>query len=212
LRRLLKMRIVSSTLVFLVIAAPWHVLAAVRTPAQGQAPSFLWLYFINEHLMRFLGKRVPAGFDTAPLGIFWGLLLVWLLPWSAFLPQALRDVLARWRDLRNLPIKLDRRQSANLLFFLWVLVIVGFFSFSTRQEYYTIPALPGLALLLGSWLERESGSAARESDCRAGRISSAVLFAFGALAFVAGMVLLSASHRPAPGVDLADLLKKNPAD
>jgi 4-amino-4-deoxy-L-arabinose transferase-like glycosyltransferase len=209
-RRLLRLRLVSSSLVFLAIAAPWHILAAIRNPAQGQAPSFLWLYFINEHLMRFLNKRVPAGFDTTPLGIFWGLLVAWLLPWCAFLPQAVRDVLVQWREFLRPGIKLDRRKRANLLFFLWALVIVGFFSFSTRQEYYTIPALPGMALLVGGWLARESGPAARESDIRAGRVSSAVLFAVGVLAFVAGMALLSMSHRPAPGVDLADLLKKNP--
>jgi len=213
LRRLLRLRLFSSTLVFLVIAAPWHILAAVRNPAQGQARGFLWFYFINEHVMRFLGKRVPPGYDTVPLGIFWGLLLVWLLPWSAFLPQALRDVPVRWGDLRSqLRTEPDRRRRATLLFFLWALVIVGFFSFSTRQEYYTIPALPGLALLVGGWLARESGPAARESDCRAGKISSLALFVFGVVAFAAGTYLLSVSHRPAPGVDLAELLKKNPQD
>jgi 4-amino-4-deoxy-L-arabinose transferase-like glycosyltransferase len=213
LRHLLKLRVVSSALVFLAIAAPWHILAALRNPAQGQARGFLWFYFINEHVMRFLGKRVPPGYDTVPLGIFWGLLLAWLLPWSAFLPQALRDVPVRWRELRSKPgTKLDRRQCANLLFFVWALVIVGFFSFSTRQEYYTIPALPGAALLVGGWLARESGPAARESDRRAGRISSTALFVFGVLGFVAGMYLLFVSHRPIPGADLADLLKKNPQD
>ena len=211
-RRLLKMRIVSSTLVFLAIAAPWHILAAVRTPAQGQAPSFLWLYFINEHLMRFLGKRVPPGFDTAPLGVFWGLTLVWLVPWIAFLPQALGDVPWPWRKLRGEPIQPGRKRRANLLFFLWVLVIMGFFSFSTRQEYYTVPALPGLALLIGGWLARESGPEASEWDGRAGRISSTVLLAVGAVAFLVGMALLFISNRPAPGTDLADLLKKNPEE
>jgi 4-amino-4-deoxy-L-arabinose transferase-like glycosyltransferase len=210
LRRLLRLHVVSSTLVFLAIAAPWHILAALRNPAQGQARGFLWFYFINEHVMRFLGKRVPPGYDTVPLAIFWGLLLAWLLPWSVFLPQALRDVPVRWRKLHG--HELDRQQRANLLFFLWALVIVGFFSFSTRQEYYTIPALPGAALLVGGWLLRESGPAARESDRRAGRISSIVLLVFGVLGFVAGMYLLSVSHRPAPGADLADLLKKNPED
>ena len=213
LRHLLKLRVVSSALVFLAIAAPWHILAALRNPAQGQARGFLWFYFINEHVMRFLGKRVPPGYDTVPLGIFWGLLLAWLLPWSAFLPQALRDVPVRWQELRSKPgTKLDRRQCANLLFFVWALVIVGFFSFSTRQEYYTIPALPGAALLVGGWLARESGPAARESDRRAGRISSTALFVFGVLGFVTGMYLLFVSHRPIPGADLADLLKKNPQD
>jgi 4-amino-4-deoxy-L-arabinose transferase-like glycosyltransferase len=212
LRHLLRMRVISSTLVFLAIAAPWHILAAVRTPAQGEAPSFLWLYFINEHLMRFLGKRMPPGFDTAPLGIFWGLTFAWLFPWIAFLPQALRDVPIRLRELRAPRTELDRRRRANLLFFLWALVILGFFSFSTRQEYYTIPALPGMALLVGGWLARESEPAAGESDRRAGRISSIALFILGALGFVAGMVFLFISHQPASGADLADLLKKNPEE
>jgi hypothetical protein len=59
LRHLLKLRLVSSTLVFLAIAAPWHILAALRNPAQGEVRGFLWFYFINEHVMRFLNKRVP---------------------------------------------------------------------------------------------------------------------------------------------------------
>jgi 4-amino-4-deoxy-L-arabinose transferase-like glycosyltransferase len=209
LRHLLKLRLVSSTLVFFAIAAPWHILAALRNPAQGEVRGFLWFYFINEHVMRFLNKRVPPGYDTVPLVLFWGLLLAWLLPWSMFLPQALRQVPSRWRELRS---KLDRRQRANLLFFLWPLVIVGFFSFSTRQEYYTIPALPGMALLVGGWLARESTVAASAAERRAGRISSAVLFVFGVLGFLAGMYLLFVSHRPVPGADLADLLKKNPLD
>jgi 4-amino-4-deoxy-L-arabinose transferase-like glycosyltransferase len=209
LRHLLKLRLLSSTLVFFAIAAPWHVLAALRNPTQGTVRGFLWFYFVNEHFLRFLNKRVPAGYDTVPLFIFWGLLLAWLIPWTVFLPQALRDVPVRMRDLRG---NLTRRQKGNLLFFLWALVIVGFFSFSTRQEYYTIPALPGMALLVGGWLARESLSAATDSDRRAGRISATVLFAFGLIAFVAGMYLLSVSHLPTPGADLADLLKKNPQD
>lgn len=213
LRKLFKFHLISSSLVFLAIAAPWHVLAALRNPAQGEARGFLWFYFINEHLMRFLGKRVPPGYDTVPLAIFWALLVIWPLPWSVFLPQAISAIPLRWRQLRSQAVsKLNRRQLANLLFLLWALVILGFFSFSTRQEYYTIPALPAIALLVGSWLDRESGPAASESDRRAGRISSAILLGLGAVAFVCGMYLLSVSHRPAPGADLADLIKKNPED
>jgi 4-amino-4-deoxy-L-arabinose transferase-like glycosyltransferase len=209
LRHLLRLRIVSSTLVFLAIAAPWHILAAIRNPTQGSVRGFLWFYFINEHLMRFLNKRVPAGYDTVPLLIFWGLLLAWLLPWAAFLPQSLRAVPVRLRELRG---NLGRPQKANLLFFLWALVIVGFFSFSTRQEYYTIPALPGMALLVGGWLARESNADDASRIRRSGRISSTVLFVFGVLAFAAGMYLLSVSHLPSPGADLAEQLKKNPQD
>ena len=209
LRHLLRLRLFTSSLVFFAIAAPWHILAAIRNPTQGSTRGFLWFYFINEHLNRFLNKRVPPGYDTVPLLIFWGLLVAWLLPWSVFLPQAMREVPLRWRELRS---GLDRRQRSNLLFFLWALVIVGFFSFSTRQEYYSIPGLPGLALLVGGWLARESDPAASEADRHAGRISSTVLFVGGALGFIAGMYLLSVSHLPRPNADLADLLKKNPED
>jgi hypothetical protein len=107
---------------------------------------------------------------------------------------------------------MTRRQRAYLLFFLWNLVIVGFFSLSTRQEYYTIPAIPGLALLVGGWLQRERESGAERRDRRDGRISSSVLLAVGLFVAVAGFALLSFSKAPAPGTDLSDLLKKNPQD
>lgn len=206
LRHLLKLRIVSSMLVFLAVAAPWHVLAAIRNPAQGEARGFLWFYFINEHVMRFLNKRVPPGYDTVPLVLFWAFLLLWLVPWAVFLPQALRDVPLRARS------SLDLRARGNLLFFLWALMILLFFSFSTRQEYYTIPALPAVALLAGGWLARESSANAKESDRGAGRISSAVLACVGVVAAAIGLVLYSRTHPPAVGVDLAELLTKNPQD
>jgi hypothetical protein len=89
---------------------------------------------------------------------------------------------------------------------------VGFFSFSTRQEYYTIPALPALALLVGGWLARESSPQATDSDRRAGRVSSGALLALGGIGLAAGAFFLSVSHTPPPGVDLADLLKAHPQD
>lgn len=208
LRHMLKLRLVSSSLVFLLIAAPWHILAALRNPAQGAVRGFLWFYFINEQFLRYVNKRVPPGYDTVPLFIFWGLLLVWLVPWTIFLPQALKQI-PRWKELRN---RLDIRQQANLLFALWALVIVGFFSFSTRQEYYTIPALPALALLIGGWLAKESSPSARPADLRAGRISSAILLAIAIVCVIVGATLFMSSRVPVAGTDLADLLKKNPQD
>ena len=154
--------------------------------------------------MRFLNKRVPPGYDTVPLVLFWLMLVLWLLPWAVFLPQALRAV-----PVRNLT-SLGRRECASLLFFLWALVILLFFSFSTRQEYYTIPALPGIALLAGAWLAREAESGAAER--KAGRISSLVLMIIGVVGGMIGLALWSRVHLPPAGVDLADLLKKNPQD
>jgi 4-amino-4-deoxy-L-arabinose transferase-like glycosyltransferase len=209
LRHLLKLRLVSSTLVFFAIAAPWHILAALRNPAQGQVRGFLWFYFVNEHILRFLNRRVPRDYDTVPLVLFWALLVLWLLPWTVFLPQSLQEVPRRWREFRA---QMSRRQRAYLLFFVWNLVIVGFFSLSTRQEYYTIPAIPGMALLVGGWLQRERASGANSRERRDGRISSALLLAVGVIIAVAGFALLFFSKAPAPGTDLSDLLRKNPHD
>jgi 4-amino-4-deoxy-L-arabinose transferase-like glycosyltransferase len=207
LRHLLRMRLFSSTLIFFAVAAPWHILATLRNPDQGAVHGFLWFYFVNEHFLRYLNKRVPRDYDTVPLMIFWGLLLLWLLPWIVFLPQALKKVPVRWRELRS---GLNARKQACLLFLLWAIVILLFFSFSTRQEYYTIPALPALALLVGSWLAQESDSEMRSPERRAGKISSLGLLAAGVAAFAIGILLLRVAKTPAPGVDLAELLKKNP--
>jgi len=131
------------------------------------------------------------------------------VPWAVFLPQALRNLPLGWKQMLS---PMDRRKSSNLLFFLWAIVILLFFSFSTRQEYYTIPALPGIALLAGGWLAREATADASEAERRAGRQSSLVLMGIGVLSAVIGLALLSLTHPPPAGVDLAELLKKNPQD
>jgi len=157
-------------------------------------------------LLRYVGKRVPPCYDTVPLLIFWGLTVLWLAPWMVFLPQSIKQVPLRWALIRG---RMASAQQANLLFLIWALVIVGFFSFSTRQEYYTIPAVPALALLIGGWLAKEP---AQPEGSRAARISSLILFAVVAIGSVIGIVLLFSSKPPQPGADLADLLRKNPQD
>ena len=209
LRHLLRLRLLSSFLVFLAVAAPWHVLAALRNPDRGPVRGFLWFYFVNEHFLRYLNKRMPRDYDTVPLLLFWVLTAIWLIPWTSFLPQALTQIPHRWRELRS---SMDQQRRANLLFAIWGLLIVLFFSFSTRQEYYTIPALPAFALLIGAWLGREADDARHSEEGKLGRISSAVLFVVGVAIFVAGIVFLFLSKAPAPGTDLADLLRKNPSE
>ena len=207
LRHLRKMRLFSSSAVFLAIAAPWHILAALRNPPAGQSKGFLWFYFVNEQFLRYLGKRYPMDYGKVPLLLFWGLLLIWLLPWSAFLPQALKQVRFRLREMSD---RRDVSQAAALLFFIWAAVILVFFSFSTRQEYYVAPALPALALLLGIWLDRETRISGEGVLARSSMIPATVLLIFGLLISAATLALAILSRTPRPGVDLADLLNKNP--
>jgi 4-amino-4-deoxy-L-arabinose transferase-like glycosyltransferase len=208
-RHLLRLRLFSSFLVFLAIAAPWHLLAGIRNPAQGEARGFFWFYFVNEHFLRFLKKRYPADYDTVPLWLFWGLMLIWLMPWTAFIVQAVRQVPAKLTAFRE---GLGAQQRATLIFALWPLVILLFFSFSSRQEYYVLPGLPGVALLLGGWLARESASAQGSFERRSGKISSIVLVVVGVAVCVVCVALAWQSKTPPANYDIAELLKKNPQD
>lgn len=209
LRHLLRLRLFSSFLIFLAIAAPWHLLAGIRNPAQGEARGFFWFYFVNEHFLRFLKKRYPADYDTVPLWLFWGLMLVWLMPWTAFIVQAVRQVPAKLTAFRK---GLSAQQRATLIFALLPLVILLFFSFSSRQEYYVLPGLPGVALLLGGWLARESASAQDSPERRSGKISSIVLVVVGVAVCVVCVALAWQAQVPPPNYDIAELLKKNPED
>ena len=209
LRHLLKLRLFSSLLVFLAIATPWHVLAGLRNPAQGQARGFFWFYFVNEHFLRYLKKRYPEDYDTVPLWLFWGLNLIWLMPWTAFLFQALGQIPGRFRRWRS---SLTWQERGTLLFAIWFFLVLVFFSFSSRQEYYVIAGIPGLALLLGGWLAKENTSPLKSTERRAGRISSMVLVVIGVIAFAAALTLAMQSKTPPANYDISDLLKKNPQE
>ncbi len=79
---------------FLAIAAPWHILASLRNTAGENGHGFAWFYFINEHVLRFLGRRIPRDYNKLPTTLYWSLHLIWLFPWSLFAPAAL---IQAWR-------------------------------------------------------------------------------------------------------------------
>jgi 4-amino-4-deoxy-L-arabinose transferase-like glycosyltransferase len=209
LKKSWKLHPLSITLLFLVVAVPWHALAAIRNPAQPTGPEkgFLWFYFVNEQFMRFLNKRIPHDYGKVPLLLFYGLLLLWVLPWCAFFFPALKEIPVSFRVWRD---RLDARGRANLLLGIWIAVIVGFFSFSSRQEYYSLPAVPALALLTAGWLERENNSPADSRERHAGRIASRLLLAMGCLVFVACMSIFAQSHPFPPGTDIGEVLTAHP--
>jgi 4-amino-4-deoxy-L-arabinose transferase-like glycosyltransferase len=209
-KKLLRMHPWSSALVFLAVAAPWHILSAIRSPAQPGGPEkgFLWFYFVNEQFLRYINKRIPRDYDKVPLLLFWALLFVWLIPWVIYLFPALQEIPRRvsaWRA------HLNERSRANLFFVIWAAVIMLFFSFSTRQEYYSLPALPPLALLIAGWLQRERAASAASQERKAGQTASTILFVFGILGFAAAVAMLVMTHPFPPGTDIGTVLTPHPA-
>ncbi len=195
-----RLRPFTGMLLFLAIAAPWHILATLRNPPyldftmhseQGSYRGFFWFYFMNEHVLRFLNLRYPRDYNTVPRLYFWLFHLLWLFPWSVYLPAALR---LSYR-------KPDRASRTRLMAVCWAGFILVFFTFSTTQEYYSMPAYPALALLLGSAMAGENAL------LRYGNRALAVIATAAAAAI--GGILWMVRAMPAPG-DISTALTQNP--
>jgi 4-amino-4-deoxy-L-arabinose transferase-like glycosyltransferase len=144
-RRVRLRHTILAAVTFLGLALPWHVAVALRNPG------FLAHAIVNEQVMRFFGQREPADVVSISLPIFWALFLVWLLPWTTFLPAAglgAREALRR-KDARGVVVRLAVA---------WAVVVLGFFSLSARLEHYAFAALPPLALLVALALAPDPGS------------------------------------------------------
>jgi 4-amino-4-deoxy-L-arabinose transferase-like glycosyltransferase len=190
----------SGGLIAIVIAAPWHVLATLRNPpyfvftfhsGPGQYHGFLWFYFMNEQVLRFLNLRYPRDYNTVPRLYFWLLHLIWFFPWSVYFPAVAK--------LSFKPV--DRAGRTRLLALCWVGFVLVFFTFSTTQEYYSMPCYPALALLLGSamedggdWIRRGTRTLCVVSAC-------AAIVVFAILIHVRGV--------PTPG-DISSALTYHP--
>ena len=183
-RRWRALKPVTGLLLFLVIAAPWHILAGLANPDHGNpignhptignVHGFWYFYFINEHFLRFLGTRYPHDYNKMPFFAYWLAHLVWLFPWSLFLPAAL---FAAWKTRHTWLQHLRRDAGQTVDFYLdnalredvatyvarlkfrvrsvWLLSLFAgwvmlFFSIGINQEYYTFPAWPAIIILVSA--------------------------------------------------------------
>ena len=176
----------TGVLLYLAVAAPWHILAGLANPDQGHplgnhptlgnVHGFWYFYFINEHVLRFLGGRYPDDYNKMPFAVYWLAHLAWLFPWSIFVPAV---IAVGWKTRRSWLHHLRRDSGPTVDFYLdhaerddvagyiqrlkfrvrsaWLLSIYSafvllFFSISTNQEYYTFPAWPALFILIAAVL------------------------------------------------------------
>ena len=208
-RRWRNLKPFSGLLLFLAIAAPWHILAGLANPDQGHpvgnhptpgnVHGFWYFYFLNEHVFRFLGTRYPHDYNRLPFVWYWLAHLVWLFPWSLFVPAL---VAVAWRTRRQWMQHLRRDAGQTVDFYLdyaaredvatyvsrlkfrvrsaWLLglysaFILLFFSLSTNQEYYTFPAWPALLMLIAAVLAGTEENRAAELNFAGGGASKSPL-------------------------------------
>jgi 4-amino-4-deoxy-L-arabinose transferase-like glycosyltransferase len=136
-KRLRPLHLPSGIALFLLIAAPWHVLAAMRNETWAHR------YIYIEHFARFFttyhGRYQPWHY-------FIWIVLGGLFPWTVFLWPAVRAaVRGGWAR---------RGENATAWFFVtWVAFIFLFFSKSqSKLPGYILPVFPALAVLIGAWL------------------------------------------------------------
>jgi 4-amino-4-deoxy-L-arabinose transferase-like glycosyltransferase len=144
-KRLRPLYLPSGLILFLAIAAPWHVLAARRNP------EWTHFYFVHVHLERFT-TTAHARFE--PWWYFGPVLLLGLFPWTGFLWSAVREAIAGgWQR---------RKENADAWFLvLWAAFVFLFFSKSQSKLIpYILPVFPPLAVLIGAWLARREEEAA----------------------------------------------------
>jgi hypothetical protein len=143
-------------------------------PTPGNVHGFWYFYFVNEHLFRFIGGRFPHDYNKLPTAAYWLLHLVWLFPWSLFVPALMavawktrRSWLHQMRhgggqmlelvpdhgrhaDAAGAAVRHNFRAYTTWLLSFFAVFILFFFSLSTNQEYYTFPVwVPLLFLIAG---------------------------------------------------------------
>ena len=130
-----RLRPLLGMVVFAAVVVPWYGYAAWRTGG-----SSLREFLLRDNLGRFVA---PLQHHAAPIWIYVPALLVAFLPWSIFLPGAIRRA---------------PRGEAFRLMVLWAAIPLVFFSLAaTKLPHYLLPIFPALALLVGaSWEPRES--------------------------------------------------------
>jgi 4-amino-4-deoxy-L-arabinose transferase-like glycosyltransferase len=155
----------TGTLLFLLVAAPWHILAGLRNTGGMNGHGFFWFYFVNEHVLRFLGRRYPMDYNKLPSYLYWTLHLVWLFPWSLFCGVLFRQAaisfsrfnqtnplanrISYWQPFAVVAVGIFLRDTVRIPYLFTVFVaLLAFLIYELRQRQQAAPY--GTPLLLTS--------------------------------------------------------------
>jgi 4-amino-4-deoxy-L-arabinose transferase-like glycosyltransferase len=169
LKRIATMMVPGGLAIVLAIVVPWYA-ALYRRDGWTNIVSFI----VGENLERFtsgLGVRVERG-------PFFYLPVVFSdsFPWALFLVPA---AILWWRERRGAAAS-DAPARIRRLLWLWILVIVGFFSLSAgKQDLYIFPIVPAVTALAGWVLAR-----ALDDGPAAGSVRASVSWTTGAIGFI----------------------------
>jgi 4-amino-4-deoxy-L-arabinose transferase-like glycosyltransferase len=135
-------------ILFLMVSVPWYM---AQMAINGQ--EFIQQFFMKHHFMRYTG--VISG-HRGPVYYFIPVLIIGLLPWIGFLPGGIKGVFKRTSPPENHNAPCESADKLCLFVFLWFIMIVAFFSFSTTKlPNYILPAVPAASVLISFGMERE---------------------------------------------------------
>jgi len=133
------LRPITMAVIVCAIALPWYITVGIKTDGQ-------WLIgFLGTHNVgRFVAPMEGHG---GPIFYYLVAVMLGMLPWSVFLPQAIGSIVSRVRSRGD-------RQANDLFLLCWVGVYIGFFSLArTKLPSYVLPCYPALALMLGRLID-----------------------------------------------------------
>ncbi|HAM49190.1 MAG TPA: hypothetical protein DCP92_00265 [Nitrospiraceae bacterium] len=135
LRGIQKAISLKGAVLFVVVSAPWYVIEFMINGNE-----FVQQFFIKHHFIRY--TEVISG-HTGPLYYYIPVLIGGLFPWVAFLPAGIRSVFRG-------------KERLGLFAFIWMVVVIVFFSLSTTKlPNYILPAIPATSILISFGMDAQ---------------------------------------------------------
>jgi 4-amino-4-deoxy-L-arabinose transferase-like glycosyltransferase len=138
-RLLRKVELVRGPLVAALVGIPWHVAMFLKDGLGW------WNEYVGQHILNRISTGVYG--DRGTFDYFMSQIGAGMWPWAAFVPVALVGLAFAGRPR-------TREERLRLLFGAWAITGFTFFCFiTTKFHHYILPAVPGLACVVGFYLD-----------------------------------------------------------